>query len=68
MAGDCNSCVQDARVRDLTLRLERQEERSDTMKDDIKAIKTNQNRMLWAALGAMASSIGTLLLMLLNKS
>ena len=64
---DCSGCVQDARVRELTQRMDKIEVKVDSTKDDIKAIKEFQTKVLWTALCGLASSVCTLILILLQK-
>lgn len=59
-----HECLQDERIRNLTARMDKIEERVDTTKDDLKAIKAFQMKLMWAMVGAFASSTGTLFLMI----
>lgn len=61
-----HDCIQDERIRDLTKRIDKLEERTDTMKDDLKDIKAFQSKLMWAMIGALISSTGTLITLLLK--
>ena len=59
-----HNCTQDERIRDLTARMDRQEERTLNIAGVLADMKTFQNKLLWAMLSASLSSIGTLLLLI----
>lgn len=61
-----HDCIQDERIRNLTARVVKLEERIDTLKDDIKIIKEFQTKLLWAIIGVLITSSGTLILLLLK--
>ena len=61
LSHDCN---QDERIRDLTARMDRQEERTLNIVGTLADIKAFQNKLLWGMLTASLSSIGTLLILI----
>ena len=63
---EIHDCQQDERIRNLTARVDKLEERMDTVKDDLKAIKDFQTKLLIAIIGVLLTSGGTLILLLLK--
>lgn len=59
-----HDCTQDERIRDLTARMDRQEERTLNIVGTLKDMKDFQNKLLWGMITASISSIGTLLLLI----
>ena len=59
-----HDCIQDERIRNLTTRIDKLEERTDTTKEDLKDIKAFQGRLMWGIIGALLSSTGTLLILI----
>lgn len=61
-----HDCLQDERIRELSKRLDKLEERVDTMKEDLKEIKSQNNKLLWGVIGVLLTSAGTLALLILK--
>ena len=61
-----HDCLQDERIREISQKLIKLEERVDTMKDDLKDIKNTQNKLLWGVISVLLTSSGTLLTVILN--
>jgi hypothetical protein len=56
-----HDCTQDERIRDLTARMDRQEERTLNIVGTLGELKTFQNKLMWAMLTASVSSIISLI-------
>ena len=61
-----HDCLQDERIREISQKLNKLEERVDTMKDDLKDIKSTQNKLLWGVISVLLTSSGTLFTVILN--
>lgn len=61
-----HECLQDERIRDLTARVDKLEEKVTGFTDILRDIKAFQSKLMWTMLAAFASSAGTLLILLLS--
>ena len=61
-----HQCLQDERIRDMSIKVTKLEEKVDTTKDDVKDIKVTQNKLLWGIIGVLLTSSGTLFTLILK--
>lgn len=64
---EAHECLQDERVRELSRRVDKLEEKTDNLKETILDLKSQINKLLWGILGTFASTILTLITILLKQ-
>lgn len=61
-----HDCTQDERIRNIITRVDKLEEKVDTIKICLKEIKDFQNKLMWVTFGGLVSSVGSLILLILK--
>lgn len=61
-----HECMQDERIREISKKVDKLEERVDTMREDLKEIKEIQNKLLWGIIVVLLTSISTLFTVVLK--
>ena len=58
-----HECIQDQRIRDLTARVDKIEEKQYSTHETIKEIKNFQNKLVWLMLTTLLTSVGSLIML-----